>query len=382
MINTISRPVNDDRFSFSLLEELVSSVDCEYDAYHIWTMTPKRFKKFLGKTDFGQSPNAIIAIKDGLDMWEDYNFWHSKCQAGIHLLDDTAAKFPTTNFVVLTSLEDVHKEKITSPNLQFVSWGGDLMNQYSEYQNLEPVLEKNFESDRVFISLNRHKRDHRIMLVSYLFGQGLEQYGNITFLQCLPQSFKKEFLDEVFWEFDIPRHDHFRSIVISGYDRMLKNSDSLLGEYDIYPGDDNDNIENFNTQLRPMYRDSFVEIITETTFCSPAYHLTEKTWHAFSGCNFPIFLFGQGGVQHLRDMGFDVFDDVVCHAYDNVSNPIDRIMMAIEMNKGLLTNLDLVKDLWEVNRHRFGKNIEVTQTLGEKYRKRAIEHWSQLRWNR
>jgi hypothetical protein len=188
-------------------------------------------------------------------------------------------------------------------------------------------------------------------------------------------------LEESFWQFDVPRHDHFREKILSGYQRMLKNSRRLMGDYEIYTEDNNDNITNFNSKLRSVYRDSYVELITETSFCAPAYHLTEKTWHAFSGCNFPIFLFGQGGVQHLRDLGFDVFDDIVCHAYDNITNPIDRVMMAVEMNKGLLTNADQVKDLWQINRHRFLSNIEVTKTLGSKYRDRVLNQWDDIKWN-
>lgn len=39
----------------------------------------------------------------------------------------------------------------------------------------------------------------------------------------------------------------------------------------------------------------------------------------------PWLLFSvQGAVQYLRDMGFDVLDDVVDHRYDTIENPIDR----------------------------------------------------------
>ena len=102
--------------------------------------------------------------------------------------------------------------------------------------------------------------------------------------------------------------------------------------------------------------------------------------HTFFGCNFPIFLFGCGGVAHLRDIGFDVFDDIVDHSYDSIENPFDRIITAIDSNKHLLTNGALVKDQWRACQSRFASNINVAKTITTYYQQRAQQIWNKLHW--
>jgi hypothetical protein len=57
-------------------------------------------------------------------------------------------------------------------------------------------------------------------------------------------------------------------------------------------------------------------------------------------------------------MGLDMFDDVVNHSYDNISNPAARLEAAIIDNITLLTDIDYTKDLWVKNKDRFEKNID------------------------
>ena len=84
--------------------------------------------------------------------------------------------------------------------------------------------------------------------------------------------------------------------------------------------------------------------------------LTEKTAHCFYGCNFPIILSGAGAVAHLRQLGLDVFDDIVDHSYDLEPDPVHRIELVIQQIKKIceLTDLDSIR------KHlapRFLKNI-------------------------
>lgn len=113
--------------------------------------------------------------------------------------------------------------------------------------------------------------------------------------------------------------------------------------------------------------------MTETTFVPKSYFLTEKTLQSFYGCNFPIILGGYGIVRHLRDVGFDMYDDIIDHSYDTIANPFDRIVTAIESNRRLLLDSDYAKSSWAANRDRFAKNIEVAKTMYSWYRKRAVQ---------
>ncbi len=63
-----------------------------------------------------------------------------------------------------------------------------------------------------------------------------------------------------------------------------------------------------------------------------------------------------GTVHFLRNMGIDMFDDVVDHSYDSIEDPVTRINRAIELNLDLLTEPNLI-ERWKENKYRIDKNI-------------------------
>jgi hypothetical protein len=137
---------------------------------------------------------------------------------------------------------------------------------------------------------------------------------------------------------------------------------SIIDSYDIYDCGPNDNVSNFKNKLTPYYQNTFVEIITETSYAELCYNLTEKTLNSIYGCCFPILLCSKGSVSFLRNMGMDMFDDVVDHSYDDILDPTDRIYRAITDNKEILVNIEHTKELWKTHKHRFINNIDFAKT--------------------
>lgn len=368
MIRIINRPPND-RFTHDLFHSLLAQLDCRYEAWYLWPSADDSYWRLLENTDFSQCRNVILGIKDHLE----YQHGH-----GAQILNQLAQRFPQTNFVVLTSCENFHDDPPLCDNLHVIPWGGDITNQLTEYQYLEPVLDKDLQSQRCYISLNHHLRPHRVFLASYLYGCGLAHKGHISMMRIDQLPDPAEFDG---W-FCMPRHADHRQFFYRGFNMISQYHDHAMPCHDPYHGlAPNDNVANFNLNLRPLYQKSFVEFVTETTFSHPSYLLTEKTRHAFMACNFPIILSGQGAVAHLRTLGLDLFDDVINHDYDHVSNPTDRIIMAVELNRGLLTQVDAVKQAWLIHRERFLHNHRVLAGLGDQYRQRAQCLWDQVPWN-
>jgi hypothetical protein len=62
-----------------------------------------------------------------------------------------------------------------------------------------------------------------------------------------------------------------------------------------------------------VYQKSLFHIVAETSVTQP--YLSEKTYKIFVVGQIPIFCAAQGAVQLLRNLGFDVFDDIVDHNY-------------------------------------------------------------------
>lgn len=372
------RPPNDD-FTFNLFKQLCQTLSDDTIGFYTWTNPPQIFEGFTSNADFSTHKNVILGIKDLMDLWIEYDPWERTQQPGIEHLEKIIRKFPDTNFVLVTSYESIDRELKDIPNLQIVYWGGDIVNQAAEYPTLKPVLDKNFESPTHYISLNRNVRAHRILALSYLFGKGYDKHGHLTFLGKSRENYPEDFLDIISWRFS-DHHSEVRDAVINGYKILSERFDNTADDYDIYHGSENNNACNFKYVLSDMYRNSFVEIVSETTFASPAYMITEKTLNSVYGCNFPILLSGVGAIAHLREIGFDVFDDIVDHSYDNMVDPIDRVVAAFELNKRLLTDSDYVKTQWTNCKPRFESNLEVAKNMYSWFDTRARDMFKNIVW--
>lgn len=73
---------------------------------------------------------------------------------------------------------------------------------------------------------------------------------------------------------------------------------------------------------------------------------TEKTAKCFNSCQLPLFLTVKGYVSLLKSMGFDVFDDIIDHSYDNEENPDKRIKLVVkELIRLKKIGLDKLKNI-------------------------------------
>ena len=374
VVHAVSRPFNDE-FTYDLFVDLVKSYPRDKEAYYFWNnhITVDLFFKHAPLS----SSVVFIGIKDVLLGWadEEFNWWKNKQLLAEKIISDMVKTHPDKKFVLFVSMENL-EITLKEPNLYIIPWGGDWVNQRSGYTKLPPVLNKNFQSEKTFISLNRNSRDHRVVALSYLFGSGVAESGVVS---CLFNDRSTPILDQVNWRFG-PEHDDIRTKILTGFD-LLQKSNSLLKDkfliYHEYGSQANDNIGNFENRLRSLYQDSFVEIVSETCFSPGCFMLTEKTAHAFYGCNFPIILGGVGAVAHLRELGLDVFDDVVDHGYDLIDNPFDRIVTAIESNRKLLTDPYYAKQSWKNCALRFERNVEVMRDIYSWYEQRTRQKFAE-----
>lgn len=376
-IYTVSQPFNDD-FTHDLFVDLMKSCPKDTEAYYIWSSPPQTLETFLTYTPFSSS-TIFIGIKDSLYGWdkEKFNWWRNRQLSAVKLIIDMVKKHSDKKFVLFVSMEHVDLT-LDEPNLHIIPWGGDWVNQRCGYTELKPVMEKNFQSEKTFICLNRNVRDHRVVTLSYLFGSGVAEHGMISSLYHNSQNKSMTFLDHIPWQFG-PEHDEIRTKILQGSEIMKSHDDYITDRpdiYRVYGTKINDNLGNFENRLRSLYQNSFVEIVTESSFAPSCFILTEKTAHAFYGCNFPIILSGRGAIAHLREIGLDVFDDVVDHGYDLIENPFDRIVTAIDANRRLLTDCDYAKKSWKDCESRFENNVKVMRNIYSYYEQRTRQKLS------
>jgi len=281
--------------------------------------------------------------------------------------------FPNTKFYILTE-PDCWQDLTDWPkNVKWIqycwapvsNWADDI---FGEYRNFECLTDKNFDSKKIGISLNRLPRSHRLISLSYMLGTGLDEHCVITApllkWHLAQNDFNLDIMNSVSWDFSI--HENFKTSMLQGWERA-KQSDGLFPvTKDAYPPYDDlepnqsvfDNPANYVNNLMPFYKNSFVEYVMFSVYDYALPWICEKLINNQLGCNFPIIIGGKNSVKWLRDNGFDVFDDIIDHSYDKHTDPVLRLQSAIENNKSLLSNATNTIQLWKNNNYRFKNNVD------------------------
>ena len=177
-----------------------------------------------------------------------------------------------------------------------------------------------------FVCLNHLHRWQRYQLVKEILDRELDQFGYVSYLQK-PNNDDSRFplvIDqtEITWE-------EQRNITMPALTGALFN---IICEtaYEPEPG---------ITQL--------------THHHSPG--MTEKSYKCFALFQIPVWLAPYRAVACYRELGFDVFDDIVDHSYDLESDPVKRIRLIANQ----IENLVKLNQLTEIKTKlipRFEKN--------------------------
>jgi hypothetical protein len=119
--------------------------------------------------------------------------------------------------------------------------------------------------------------------------------------------------------------------------------------YSTYRGTEND--DNF-IRLLGVYGSCAVNVVTETEYNTPPGIISEKTLMAFAARQIPIVVGHAGIVQHCKELGFDMFDDLVDTSYDVLPNE-SRLEQALIRNRDLIQGrIDLAPYQARLQRNR------------------------------
>lgn len=186
----------------------------------------------------------------------------------------------------------------------------------------EPQAHK---STHHFVCLNRVHRWQRLALVKQLIDRDLLQWGRVSYTHSIALS-------------NDPYHHHFPLIV----------------DYANPTYDQGHELHN------PALTGAALNVICESCYerqseCAvfeshPLPGLTEKTFKSIFLSQIPIWLAPQGTVHLYKNLGFDAFDDVIDHAYDQESDPEKRMYMVADQielfcRRDIQDVRDLMQDL-------------------------------------
>jgi hypothetical protein len=214
-----------------------------------------------------------------------------------------------------------------------------------------------------FLSLNNSCRIHRVYLLtqlldknlpidkcSFLFSIGSPQgwkYNKDVFKSCLDSLLETNFISNEL------------------YDKTFNYTLPKILDYD------NTNGTFIYNKLNSLY-DTILNLITENlTGMSNGdisndkiYTFTEKTIKPFIAKQIPIFFALPGHLNVLRNLGFDLFDDLIDNSYDTEMNHVKRLDLILNELQRLM-QIDLV-EFKNKNKNRFDSNFKLLDTLTQR----------------
>lgn len=188
------------------------------------------------------------------------------------------------------------------------SSGGYYFNFWAEFirQHNESFLADEYASPpslkKLYMCLNRKPHSHRKFLVDLLQSKDLLPHGIV--------SFGSE-IDPILLTETLPRNIDLGEAAVSD-NIVIKNDIVSLGDPE-------------------LWNQHFVNVVTETTVHTDVF-ISEKTWKPIVGLR-PFLILGDNKIYaHLKDLGFDTFDDIfgLWHEDSNWQNRANSITAILE----------------------------------------------------
>lgn len=140
-----------------------------------------------------------------------------------------------------------------------------------------------------------------------------------------------------------------------------------------------------HNQASDIFRTCLFNIVVETSSQSDpnswsSVFITEKTFKSFDLYQIPVWFAVPGTVAQVRQLGFDLFDDIVDHSYDTVAEEDTRRNLIVAQIKNLdrQFNLDdcqlLRKNIWS----RLQANYNLLDQLTNQYEQTQNQLISEL----
>ena len=203
-----------------------------------------------------------------------------------------------------------------------------------------------------FAMLARIPKPHRVLMAVEVLRRGLDQYGYIS---C-----------------GCGDHGETLELTWQAVPAELRHRFPLL-----LPGDQFNPIQTpeftHDSITLPEVTGAFCSVIPETThdLMFPnvfTAFLTEKSEKCFLLEQVPLWVAPHGQVKLAREWGFDVFDDVIDHSYDQELDALLRIkMVADQLEKICASSMEDLKNFKQDNAQRFAANRELCFKLRREF---------------
>lgn len=291
------------------------------------------------------------------------------------LLMDSLKTLSNLNVVLLSEHESVDKENFIKLN-EFIDRhhidgtkihlinNNSLLNFYkSKYNSKINVLSTKYLP--IFYSklLNKHKIEFSInrefLFMCHNKRMKSHRIAVLAFLK------KTNIINDVDWSFILDSEsnvDYNLSPTLKEEIEIILKNGNVKSKYEI------DHVFKFGDLgdyiCEDTFRNAYLNITTETNFITEDVHITEKSFKPFFFYQIPIFLSSAFHVKNLKEIyGFDLFEDVINHDYDNETNFKKRFSLVCDEINRIYNNRDEIKKFIINNKERFLKNNEIVSNI-------------------
>jgi hypothetical protein len=177
----------------------------------------------------------------------------------------------------------------------------------------------NSEKKKFFLSYNKNTtKTFRIQLLLWLIKTG---YIDDSYVSIL---IKNEYFDRNNLR---SKEDELYDLV-DYYNRFEGMGFNVLDWN--YPEFKNDVFSSLKYTTKSHYADTVFNIITETTSENHQLNLTEKSFKAMANCH-PYLVLGDVGThQHIKDLGFNLYEDLIDYSFDSIENNGERLSQGLK----------------------------------------------------
>ncbi len=179
---------------------------------------------------------------------------------------------------------------------------------WAYWSSLQPIEECKLQRNYNLSSLNGNDWSHR----------------KYAYMQLA----KRPYFNQMIFTFGIrkAKFDFLNSFQLTDQDLIEY---SKLPDLVVY--NDSDHADNLDVHIsHPAFQDAYVNLVNETAASEVLAITSEKIFKPIRAHQLFVVIATVGAVQFLRDIGFDVYDDVIDHGYDLISDTRLRIEMAIQ----------------------------------------------------
>jgi hypothetical protein len=188
---------------------------------------------------------------------------------------------------------------------------------------------------KTFLCFNRRYNDHRLLLFLFLSKKNLVDQCYISMAKIQPEA-NRSFKENVKYLLSkINPYNFEPNDVIEADNKLPLILDSE--DFSKYPMEQNID------PVRDLYKNSLVNIVTETYFFSNIIHITEKTYKPIAFMQPFVILGSYGSLKHIKDMGFKTFEEFWDESYDLEKDDVKRFTMVMAVIEDIASWSESVK---------------------------------------